>query len=53
MSRTVFLHSRGYYRLHLTPQGEPNTAVLLEMGQVPDTAARLAAMRYSQWKNEP
>jgi hypothetical protein len=52
MSRTVFLHSRGYYRLHLTPQGEPNTAVLLEMGQVADTAARLAAMRYSQWKNE-
>jgi hypothetical protein len=52
MSRTVFLHSRGYYRLHLTPQGEPNTALLLEMGQVPDTAARRAAQRYSRWKNE-
>jgi hypothetical protein len=52
MSRTVFLHSRGYYQLHLTPQGEPNTAVLREMGEVPDTAARFAVMRYSQWKNE-
>ena len=53
MSRTVFLHSRGYYRLHLTPEREPNNALLLQMAQVPDTAARLAAMRYSQWKNEP
>ena len=52
MSRTVFLHSRGYYRLHLTPEGEPNTAVLREIGEVPDAAARLAALRYSQWQNE-
>lgn len=51
MRRTVFLHSRGYYRLHLTPQGEPNTAVLREIGGVPDAAARLAALRYSQWQN--
>ena len=51
MHRTVFLHSRGYYRLHLTPQGEPNTALLREMGEVPDAAARLAALRYSQWRN--
>jgi hypothetical protein len=52
MTRTVFLHTRGYYRLHLDPQGEPKTALLLQMGQVPDTAARLAAIRYSQWKME-
>lgn len=51
MRRTVFLHSRGYYRLHLTPQGEPNTAVLREFGEVPDAAARLAALRYSQEQN--
>jgi hypothetical protein len=52
MERTVFLHSRGYYQLHLNPSGEPNNAVLQLSQNVPDAAARLAAIRYSQWRND-
>ena len=50
MKRTVFLHSRGYYRLHLIGRGEPNTAILQEIRDVPDAAARLAAVRFVEWQ---
>lgn len=50
MKRTVFLHSRGYYRLHLTGRGEPNIAMLQEIRDVPDAAARLAAVRFVEWQ---
>ena len=52
MERAVFLHSRGYYQLHLSPTGDPNNAVLQLSQDVPDAAARLAAVRYGQWRNE-
>ncbi len=50
MERTVFLHSRGYYRLHLTGSGKPDTATLQQISNVPDGAARFAAKRYSEWR---
>lgn len=46
LERTLFLHTRGYYRLHLEGQGEPDHATLQELALVPDTAARLAARLY-------
>ncbi len=49
MTRTVFLHSRGYYRLHLDPQGAPQTALLDQIAREPDTAARFAAVEYAEW----
>jgi hypothetical protein len=48
--RTVFLHTRGYYRLHLTGSGEPDLSTLTQIQQVPDFAARLAARRYADWR---
>ena len=41
--RTVFLHSRGYYRLHLDEQGAPDVAAIQRITDVPDAAARIAA----------
>ncbi|HKQ78311.1 MAG TPA: hypothetical protein VJ810_31720, partial [Blastocatellia bacterium] len=50
MERTVFLHSRGYYKLHLTGRGAPDTATLREISDAPDAAARFAAKRYGEWR---
>jgi len=46
--RTVFLHSRGYYRLHLEAGGAPDLAALKRIEQVPDAAARMAAESYAK-----
>jgi len=51
MKRTVFLHSRGYYRYHLTGKGEPQTATLQRIFDVPDTMARIAATRFNSWRS--
>src|SRR5262249_60642984 len=52
MERTVFLHSRGYYKLHLTGSGKPDLATLQQIRDVPDAAARFAVKRYSEWRAE-
>jgi hypothetical protein len=46
--RTVFLHSRGYYKLHLDEQGAPNTIAIQRIIDVPDAAARMAAVSYAK-----
>ncbi len=46
--RTVFLHSRGYYRLHLEAKQAPDLAALERIEQVPDAAARMAAESYAR-----
>jgi hypothetical protein len=43
LRRTVILHSRGYYRLHLPEGTEPDSAALRQITEVPGAAARLAA----------
>lgn len=50
MERTVFLHSRGYYRLHLSEDGEPDAITLREITETPGAAARHAAERYAEWR---
>jgi len=50
MQRTIFLHSRGYYRLHLTGSGNPDLATLEQFGNVTDAAARFAIKRYNEWR---
>ncbi len=50
--RTVFLHSRGYYRLHLPEGGEPDRATLRQIAEDPDGAARFAADRFGRWQSE-
>ncbi len=50
MERTVLLHSRGYYRLHLPAGGEPDQVTLRRLVDLPGAAARFAAERFAQWK---
>lgn len=53
MKRTVFLHSRGYYLLHLREGGEPDLSMLREIENVPDAGARFAASRFAEWQTAP
>ncbi len=50
MKRTVFLHTRGYYRLHLDGKGQPNLDILTRIMTVPDAAARFSGMRFPAWQ---
>lgn len=46
--RSVFLHTRGYYRLHLPEQGAADAATLQRLIDQPDAAARLAAESFAK-----
>lgn len=48
--RAVFLHSRGYYKLHIAGTGEPDTKTLQVLENVHGTAVRFAASQYQQWQ---
>lgn len=48
LERTLLLHSRGYYRQHLSRQGDPQLAVIRELTTVPGAAVRLAAQRFAE-----
>jgi hypothetical protein len=50
--RTVFLHSRGFYRLHFAEDGDPDRATLQEIQNVPGAAVRFAPRRFSEWAAE-
>jgi hypothetical protein len=47
--RTVVLHSRGWYRLHLTPAGPPDTAMVRRVVEEPGAAVEYSASQYKQW----
>ncbi|HEY8830933.1 MAG TPA: hypothetical protein VIM21_00360 [Gemmatimonadaceae bacterium] len=46
--RTIFLHTRGYYRLHLPEQGAADAVALRRITDVPDAAARMAAESFAK-----
>ncbi|MBA2683454.1 MAG: hypothetical protein H0U66_03055 [Gemmatimonadaceae bacterium] len=46
-TRTVFVHARGFYRLHLDPVDAPDSVMLARFVKVPDAAATFAADRYT------
>ncbi len=48
--RTVFLHSRGWYQLHLRQNGEPDNAAVAKIMAVPGEAARFAVARFAEWQ---
>jgi hypothetical protein len=48
--RAVFLHSRGYYKLHLSGTGDPDTKLLDAIENTPGAAARFAATQFGQWQ---
>jgi hypothetical protein len=47
--RTVVLHSRGWYRLHLDGAGAEDTALVRRIMEVPGAALEYSAKRYQQW----
>ena len=48
--RSVFVHSRGYYKLHLPENSAGDAATLQRITDEPDAAARLAAQRFASWR---
>jgi hypothetical protein len=47
--RTVFLHSRGWYQLHLRDNGAPDLATFSKILTVPGAAVEFAADRFAEW----
>jgi hypothetical protein len=52
MKRTVFLHTRGYYQLHLDGTGRPNNEALTRIMTIPEAAARFSGLRFTAWQAE-
>jgi hypothetical protein len=50
MQRTVFLHSRGWYQLHLGANGEPDATTLTKLMSVPGAPVQFAADRFAEWR---
>lgn len=53
MARSVFLHSRGWYELHVGGQGAADAAALKEIYSTPDAAVRFAAREFAVWHPAP
>jgi hypothetical protein len=47
--RTIVLHSRGWYRLHLRPAGPPDTAMVRRVLEEPGAAVEYSTSQYRQW----
>ncbi len=50
LSRTLFLHSRGWYQLHLRNSAEPNLAAIEKLMTQPGASAQFAADRFAEWR---
>jgi hypothetical protein len=48
--RTVFLHSRGWYQLHLRDNSAPDLATFSKILTVPGAAVQFAADRFAEWR---
>ena len=48
--RTVFLHSRGWYQLHLRDNGAPDLVTFNRILTVPGAAVQFAADRFAEWR---
>ena len=51
MERTVFLHTAGWYQLHLGVSGEPDQHAFNEVLNTPGGVARFTASQYEAWKH--
>ncbi len=52
MERTVFLHSRGWYQLHLRDNSEPDLTTFNRIMSVPGAAAQFAADQFAKWQRD-
>ena len=50
LKRTIFLHSRGWYQLHLNTTPEPDLEALDGIFNHPDGASRFASKEYAVWQ---
>ena len=50
MERQVILHTRGFYKLHLSATGDPDTKMLDAINNVHGAGAQFAAAQFSQWQ---
>jgi hypothetical protein len=50
--RTVFLHSRGWYQLHLRNNSAPDLRTFNKILTVPGAAAEFAAERFAEWRQD-
>jgi hypothetical protein len=50
MDRTVFLHSRGWYQLHLRDTSDPDNATLTKLTSVPGAPVQFAVDRFAEWQ---
>jgi hypothetical protein len=51
-ARTIFLHSRGWYRLHMADDVKPDVEQLQLVSDVPGAVLAFAADKYSAWLDE-
>jgi hypothetical protein len=52
LKRTVFLHTRGYYQIHLNSTGSADTDLLTRIMTIPDAVARFSGSRFATWQLE-
>jgi hypothetical protein len=52
MKRTVFLHTRGYYQIHLNGMKGADADMLTRITAIPDAAARFSGLRFAVWQRE-
>jgi hypothetical protein len=50
--RTVLLHSRGWYQLHLRNDGAPDEPALTRLTSIPGAAAQFAVDRFAEWRQD-
>jgi hypothetical protein len=48
--RTVFLHSRGWYQLHVHDESAPDLTTFTKILTVPGAAVQFAAERFAEWR---
>lgn len=53
LDRSVFLHTRGWYQLHLKADGAPDRETVTQISTTPDGAARFAANYFVEWNRQP
>lgn len=51
LERTVVLHARGWYRLNLAAEGEPDREAIRRFETEPGFGVRFAAERYARWRS--
>lgn len=51
LSRTVVLHARGWYRLDLAAEGEPDREAIRRFETEPGFGVRFAAERHARWRS--